>query len=128
MPVKCSRQVIHRGGVSDVGVDDHIESFELLQYPIDRRRADVGRIALGGPSDFLGAEVVGLLDEHASDCSLGHGHPPAVSANGRNDVLESIVVHGSRLGRRNVHERPLICHYALVHFHDFRGAGAARSR
>ena len=128
MPVKCSRQVIHRGGVSDVGVDDHIESFELLQYPIDRRRADVGRIALGGPSDFLGAEVVGQFDEYTSNCSLSYGHPPAVSANRRNDVLESIVVHGPRLGRRNQDVRPLICHYALVHFHGFRGAGATGSR
>ena len=128
MPVERPSQVMHRGAVSDVGVDDQVEPFELLQDPIDRRRADVGRIALGGPSDFLGAEVVGQFDEYTSNCSLSYGHPPAVSANGRNDVLESIVVHGSRLGRRNVHERPLICHYALVHFHGFRGAGATGSR
>ncbi len=70
MSVCRARQVIDRGLLTKVRVDDDTEIFEFFENPVHRRRTDFGTTFLHGDGDLVGREVAARAHQHVRDDSL----------------------------------------------------------
>ena len=55
-------QVVRGRSVSEMGMDDNSESFQLLQVAIDRRQVDVRRSRLEDGGKVLGTVMVRIIE------------------------------------------------------------------
>ena len=56
-------QVVRGRSVSEMGMDDNPESFQLVQVAIDRRQVDVRRFRLDDGGEILGTVVARVIED-----------------------------------------------------------------
>ena len=80
--VHVARQGIVGRELAQVGVDDEVEFFELLEYSIDRCRTDFGAQLLNSQRFFVRGEVSRRAGEDVRDGAFGDRDARGATANG----------------------------------------------
>ena len=110
VPVRRSREVVRRGPVAKVRVDDHAQSLELVEVAIDGRKVDVGRLLLHLGRQVLRRVVALGVEQGPQQQAARRRDPPALLAHDVEDAFDrggvSRVDHRGTLGL--AHARSLL--------------------
>jgi hypothetical protein len=98
--VRLGGQVVRRGAVPQMVVDDDAEALELLQVPVDSRRVDVWRQGPDRDEQLLGRRVAGALDQRREHQASSRGHPRTAISQLCDELIDSGRGHTHRISAR----------------------------